>query len=202
MRIATVDTIDAVPADGEYGSWNLFVLINQLLGIHKLIPEEVVTRYTQAKIAKGLKYNEGMGRSNLLKMVLSPIYRKHEKSIIPEIKRAACEDAAVDKLTKGAVDGNGGRCDARTGHRFRARMAHSLGSPRHRGPHHSRTRAHGYDQTNEGCIGCAIWPFTSRDRQCEGRRLCSGVGTQPVHRRCGERGRHLQRRILGCVYRS
>ena len=37
-------------------------------------------------------------------MVLSPIYRKHEKSIIPEIKRAACEDAAVDKLTKGAVD--------------------------------------------------------------------------------------------------
>ena len=45
-----------------------------------------------------------MGRSNLLKMVLSIIYRKHEKSIIPEIKRAACEDAAVDKLTKGAVD--------------------------------------------------------------------------------------------------
>ena len=37
------------------------------------------------------------------KMVLSPIYRKHEKSIL-EIKRAACEDAAVDKLTKGAVD--------------------------------------------------------------------------------------------------
>ena len=60
-------------------------------------------RYTQAKIAKGLKYNEGMGRSNLLKMVLSPIYRKHEKSIL-EIKRGACEDAAVDKLTKGAVD--------------------------------------------------------------------------------------------------
>eukprot|EP00936_MAST-01D_sp_MAST-1D-sp1_P001065 g1065.t1 len=45
-----------------------------------------------------------MGRSNLLKMVLPPIYRKHEKSIIPGIKRAACEDAAVDKLTKGAVD--------------------------------------------------------------------------------------------------
>ena len=37
----------------EYGSWNLFVLITQLLGIHKLIPAEVVTRYTQAKIAKG-----------------------------------------------------------------------------------------------------------------------------------------------------
>ena len=81
----------------------MFVLITQLLGIHKLIPAEVVTRYTQAKIAKGLKYNEGMGRSNLLKMVLSIIYRKHEKSIL-EIKRAACEDAAVDKLTKGAVD--------------------------------------------------------------------------------------------------
>ena len=48
----------------EYGSWNLFVLITQLLGIHKLIPAEVVTRYTQAKIAKALKYNEGMGRSS------------------------------------------------------------------------------------------------------------------------------------------
>ena len=35
----------------EYGSWNLFVLINQLLGIHTLIPAEKVTRYTQAKIA-------------------------------------------------------------------------------------------------------------------------------------------------------
>ena len=74
----------------EYGSWNLFVLITQLLGIHKLIPDEKVTRYTQAKIAKGLKYNEGMGRSNLLKVVLSPIYRKHEKSIL-EIKRAGEE---------------------------------------------------------------------------------------------------------------
>ena len=60
--------------------------------------------HLEAKIAKGLKYNEGMGLSNLLKVVLSPIYPKHEKSIIPEIKRAACEDAAVDKLTKGAVD--------------------------------------------------------------------------------------------------
>ena len=82
----------------EYGSWNLFVLINQLLGIHKLIPEEVVTRYTQAKIAKGLKYNEGMGSSNLLKMVLSIICRKHEKGVIADIKQFACEDAAVDKL--------------------------------------------------------------------------------------------------------
>ena len=54
----------------EYGSWNLFVLITQLLGIHKLIPAEVVTRYTQAKIAKGLKYNEGMGRSNLYRYTL------------------------------------------------------------------------------------------------------------------------------------
>ena len=88
----------------EYGSWNLFVLIIQLLGIHKLIPDAVVSSYTQAKIAKGLKYNEGMGRSNLLKMVLSIIYHKHEKGAIAEIKQAACEDAAVDKLTKGAVD--------------------------------------------------------------------------------------------------
>ena len=64
----------------EYGSWNLFVLITQLLGIHKLIPDEKVTRYTQAKIAKGLKYNQGMGHSNLLKVVLPPTYRKHEKT--------------------------------------------------------------------------------------------------------------------------
>ena len=41
-----------------------------------------------------------MGRSNLLKMVLSIIYRKHEATIA-EIKKAVCEDAAVDKLTKG-----------------------------------------------------------------------------------------------------
>ena len=42
----------------EYCSWNLFVLIIQLLGIHKLIPDAVVSSYTQAKIAKGLiKYN-------------------------------------------------------------------------------------------------------------------------------------------------
>ena len=39
----------------------------------------MVSSYTQAKIAKGLKYNEGMGCSNLLKVVLSPIYRKHRK---------------------------------------------------------------------------------------------------------------------------
>ena len=45
-----------------------------------------------------------MGRSNLLKMVLSIIYRKHEKGVIADIKQAACEDAAVDKLTKGAAD--------------------------------------------------------------------------------------------------
>ena len=45
-----------------------------------------------------------MGSSNLLKMVLSIIYRKHEKGVIADIKQAACEDAAVDKLTKGAVD--------------------------------------------------------------------------------------------------
>ena len=38
----------------EYGSWNLFVLIIQLLGIHKLIPDAVVSSYTQSKIAKGL----------------------------------------------------------------------------------------------------------------------------------------------------
>ena len=59
---------------------------------------EVVTRYTQAKIAKGLKYNEGMGRSNLLKVVLSIIYRKHEEGVIADTKQFACEDAAVDKL--------------------------------------------------------------------------------------------------------
>ena len=45
-----------------------------------------------------------VGFCHLWACKLSPIYRKHEKSIIPEIKRAACEDAAVDKLTKGAVD--------------------------------------------------------------------------------------------------
>ena len=36
----------------EYGSWNLFVLINQLLGIHKLIPTPVVTRNTQGKVPR------------------------------------------------------------------------------------------------------------------------------------------------------
>ena len=41
---------------------------------------------------------------NRLKIILSPIYRKHEKGVIADIKQFACEDAAVDKLTKGAVD--------------------------------------------------------------------------------------------------
>ena len=44
--------------------------------------------WSAAKIAKGLKYNEGMGRSNLLKVVLSIIYCKH-KATIAEIKQAA-----------------------------------------------------------------------------------------------------------------
>ena len=90
---AKAEAVAEAKAARPVSKWNFFLKCCTLFGNMNEIPTDTVKTYTEEMINKGkVNFNDDLARSNLLRKILGPIYKKYSANVT-ELYDLACDAA-------------------------------------------------------------------------------------------------------------
>ena len=83
-------------AERPVNAWIMFGKTCTILGYHDMIPDNIVKANTVAQQSEGKRFNDAMSRTNLLKKILSAIFKSDKATVLALHARACDEGEGVE----------------------------------------------------------------------------------------------------------
>ena len=83
-------------AERPVNAWIMFGKMCTILGYHDMIPDNIVKANTVEQQSEGKRFNDAMSRANLLKKILSAIFKSDKATVLALHARACDEGEGID----------------------------------------------------------------------------------------------------------